>query len=328
MNRLESFAPGEVIFFGEHSVVYGRLGLACSIGLGIRMQAERRSDGGFSITSHLGRFEGRCTADGLQAGQSAPELTPLGELTDLFFKKTGRSVALDIRIDSELPEQSGLASSAAVSSALIDLLSRAAGVLLTDAERVDWVYRGELAIQKRGSVIGSATTALGGWISVLNGMWERRDLPSTVAIAVIDTLERCPTSITTGIVKARLDSDRPGTERTFDRMDRIACEGLAAIKNSDWAEVGRCMAQNQEQLKELGVSTARIDRCIDAIRPFVLGAKITGAGGGGCLVCLLDPSVSAETPVFFEQAVAAAGCRVLNTRLTPAMFAGAAGGRP
>lgn len=327
MTRLESFAPGEVIFFGEHSVVYGRLGLACSIGLGIRMRAERRSDGGFSMTSHLGRFEGRCAAGGLQAVQPAPELAPLGELTDLFFKKTGRSQALDIQIDSELPEQSGLASSAAVSSALIDLLSRAAAVPLTDAERVEWVYRGELAIQKRGSVIGSATTALGGWIAVRDGVWERRELPSAARIAVIDTQERCPTEVTTAIVKKRLESDRVGTEKAFDAMDALAQAGVAAIGSGDWREAGRCMTENQKWLKNLGVSTARIDRCLEAAAPFVLGAKITGAGGGGCLVCLLDPSAPAEASASLERAVSATGGRVLKTRLTPALSAAAAGGR-
>lgn len=49
------------------------------------------------------------------------------------------------------------------------------------------------------------------------------------------------------------------------------------------------MLQNQALLCQLGVSTPRLDALIDAaMQAGALGAKLSGAGGGGVVVCLCD----------------------------------------
>lgn len=307
-DRVAVFSPGEVLFFGEHAVVYGRTGVSAAISAGIRCAALHRSDGVVRLTSHLGTAEHY--PDG-RSRVSSPALAPVLSYAVALASELGCHGGADLEYVSGIPEQSGLASSAAVSSATLGAIAALCGRVLPEAEAVERVYRGEIAIQKRGSVIGSATTVLGGLIRVKNGVWQALGAPADAPIAVIDTLERCETSITTGIVRERLDRDRTATERCFDEIDAMACEGLEAILRADWPSVGRLMDANQERLESLGVSTERIRLLRERIAGHVHGSKITGAGGGGCVVALPRPG---ETEAL-EQAVRACGMRLVQARL-------------
>ena len=50
-----------------------------------------------------------------------------------------------------------------------------------------------------------------------------------------------------------------------------------------------------ERLRSLQVSSPELEHLINAARPHSLGVKLTGAGGGGCMVALTrDPRRVAE----------------------------------
>lgn len=300
------FSPGEVIFFGEHSVVYGRAALGAAISRGITVTVAGAEDGRLTMVSRLGRYEADIH---VSPGAGSPYLEnqrgdrrmlPLGKAFERIFKEHGRARALRVQIESDIPEESGLASSAAVSSALAAAALWAVGCSIPDSEEmVRRVYAGEIDLQKRGSVMGSACTVNGGFIAVRDGRWERvKNDFHAPKVMVIDSLERCATAVTTGRVKELLDRDGAGTTAIFDRMDGQARRGQLSMERGDWAGAGKEMIENQACLKSLGVSTPKIDGLIEAVLPFVYGAKITGAGGGGCIVCLPRPGA--------EEALAAA----------------------
>jgi mevalonate kinase len=309
---MRSFAPGEVIFFGEHAVVYGRSAVAGAISLGIEAEATPL-EGRIEIISHLGRVVGVLESGRVRAIQTHDLLEPLLPLFEAAFMKAGRSVGMRVEIRSSIPEQSGLASSAAVSSALLRLVFSFLGHPVTPAEFVDLVYQSEIRIQKRGSILGSACTAVGGFVEVKKGAWRplhvaRADFPVFVA----DTRERCATWKTTQAVKELLDRDPNGTEGLFDEMDAIAVEGQKMLETDRLEAVGRLMNENQERLSRLGVSTAKIDAFLKAAAPYVLGGKITGAGGGGCVVCLPKEGAEAELAAL----AARHDCAALSAKLS------------
>ena len=74
------------------------------------------------------------------------------------------------------------------------------------------------------------------------------------------------------------------------------------------------MNENQLHLASLGVSTPKIDHLLKVIQDDVWGAKITGAGGGGCVVSL--PKHGREDRL--KNKIHEAGCRMLPTRLNSA----------
>ena len=112
------------------------------------------------------------------------------------------------------------------------------------------------------------------------------------------------------VTKRHIDKDRDVQAR-FATIRDIAIAMRAALERGDWGEVGRQIALEWDNRKQLasGVTTAGIDALLDTARAAgALGGKVCGAGGGGCLFCLGDP---ADVPAI-RRALASAGARVLD----------------
>ena len=98
---------------------------------------------------------------------------------------------------------------------------------------------------------------------------------------------------------------------SFDRIRDIAAAMRSALERLDWPEVGRQVGQEWENRKRLapGVTTPAIDALLHAARQAgAVAGKVCGAGGGGCLFCIVDP----DRVTAVRAALAAAGARVLD----------------
>ena len=73
--------------------------------------------------------------------------------------------------------------------------------------------------------------------------------------------------------------------------------------------VGRAMSENHLLLRSLGVSCPELESLISAAAPTSLGVKLTGAGGGGCMIALT------EDPKATSEAIELAGGRTLISKL-------------
>jgi D-glycero-alpha-D-manno-heptose-7-phosphate kinase len=112
------------------------------------------------------------------------------------------------------------------------------------------------------------------------------------------------------VTKRHIDGDR-GVRQSFARIRNIAAAMRTALERRDWSEVGRQIAAEWENRKQLapGVTTPEIDRMLAAATAAgSLGGKVCGAGGGGCLFCFGDP---ADIPAI-RQALHESGARVLD----------------
>jgi mevalonate kinase len=96
---------------------------------------------------------------------------------------------------------------------------------------------------------------------------------------------------------ARMRERRPETtQRAFDAIHTLVKNARLAIEAADRTAVGQLLDLNQMLLSGLFVSTPEIEQmCSLARAAGALGAKLTGAGGGGCVVALVDhPDVGAK----------------------------------
>ena len=112
------------------------------------------------------------------------------------------------------------------------------------------------------------------------------------------------------VMKRHIDGDA-GVQRSFARIRDIAAAMRTALERRDWPEVGRQIAAEWENRKQLapGVTTPEIDAMMEAARKAgALSGKVCGAGGGGCMICFGDP---ADIPDI-RQALHEAGARVLD----------------
>ena len=115
------------------------------------------------------------------------------------------------------------------------------------------------------------------------------------------------------VMKRHIDSDR-AVHRNFDRIVAIANAMRQALERADWAEAGRLMREEWTSRKKNapGITTPLIDHLVaTARRAGSIGAKACGAGGGGCVVFLVEPGAKDKVARVIE----AAGAQVLPAKV-------------
>lgn len=117
-----------------------------------------------------------------------------------------------------------------------------------------------------------------------------------------------PTSIQVAKVAAAM-TENPQRMREIETIGLIARRGVEALLKGDFEAVGRAMSENHLMLRGLGVSCLELDDLVRAAAPSSLGAKLTGAGGGGCMVALT------RNPKQTSEAIELAGGRTLISKI-------------
>ena len=102
--------------------------------------------------------------------------------------------------------------------------------------------------------------------------------------------------------------ENPERKKEIETIGLIARRGIQSLKKGDYEAVGRAMSENQIMLQGLGVSCPELETLIRAAAPTSYGAKLTGAGGGGCMVALTS------NPKQTSEAIELAGGRTLISR--------------
>ncbi len=262
-------APGKVILFGEHAVVYGRHALVSAINLRCYAKAEKHSN--IVIESPLAKT-------GLDFKRH-----PYISWAIKRFSEVKQVDGVYIKIWSEIPIASGLGSSSAVTVAVLKALSLLYEVDLSDEEIFELARRVELDVQG----LGSGTDP---FISTFGGTWlipeRRRVRAKKIDLTVIYTGKP---SITSEMVKrvARLRMEHGDViDRIFDAIDSITLYGVKCIENGDLEKLSFLFRANHLLLKAIEVSCNEIDDIIEKLEKMGIFGKITGAGGGGSVIAL------------------------------------------
>ena len=89
--------------------------------------------------------------------------------------------------------------------------------------------------------------------------------------------------------KFRIHNSELEYRKIFEKIGRIVEEAKISLVNADWKTTGELMNQNHKLLQELGVSTEKLDKmCQVAVNAGAFGAKLSGAGGGDCMISLVS----------------------------------------
>jgi len=280
-------APGKVILFGEHAVVYGRPALAAPV-TQVRATATVESgEAGKGLVIDALDLGRRVTLD--DAGH------PLAEVARLTLQRLGLSVP-DWRVwlRSTIPIASGLGSGAAVSAAVVRALARAAGCELGPAEVSDIVYQVEQLHHGTPSGVDNTVIAYGQPVYFVRGQPPQPfaiGRPFTLVIG--DTGVSSPTKVTVGGVRARWQADPARYEARFDRVAAIVETARQAIAGGAPDELGPLMDANHALLAEMGVSSPKLERLVRAARDAGAGgAKLSGGGRGGNMIALVTPDTT------------------------------------
>ncbi len=274
-------APGKCILFGEHSVVLGGPEVVAAIDLFVQVGIRPRPAGPGPV----------------------PETNPY--VREALARWWRDGTPLDLAVVSRVPKAAGLGSSAALCAGLVAGLGAAQGGL-TRAELAARAFAVERGAQGVGSPGDTAASVAGGLValnvdageelwSVAHGeqRWTVRRVPDpgwswVVAHSGIPH----DTASTVRAVGRRLAA--PDGPALLERFRRVALDGLAAVGKEDPEATGRLLDENQRLLREVGVSHPKLEALLEAVRPAVYGAKLTGAGAGGSIVALPRPGRELE----------------------------------
>jgi D-glycero-alpha-D-manno-heptose-7-phosphate kinase len=245
------------------------------------------------------------------------ELRLLGRILH-YFQVSG----VELQTRSESPMGAGIAGSSALNIAVCGALARWSGATHSDEQLMQIAMNVEAQAIDVPTGVQDYRPALYGGVSAVE---LRVDGIRRVPLAVdADQLEQrlvlayTNASRNSGInnwevTKRHIDGDTK-VQASFARIRDIAAAMRGALESGDWVEVGRQIASEWENRKQLapGVTTPEIDAMLAAARAAgAHGGKVCGAGGGGCLFCIGDP---ASVPAI-ERALAGAGARVLEFQI-------------
>jgi mevalonate kinase len=273
-------APGKIIITGEHFVVHGSLALAAAIDRGVLVEAEA-FEGIEIVSKNLGLSASGTKKEPLPL---KPILETIKATLEFVREKRGARVV----INSDLPVSSGLGSSSAVAVATVAATSSALGHKLSSEEIVDLAMASEKVIHGRPSGVDVNVAAYGG--VVLFRMGERPKqikLNKNVEFIIsCSGIERKTSRMVAKFsdIKRLYPNIFASLVLSSSRLTEIATDALA---KSDLTTLGTIMNFFHIVLSRLGISTRKLDHMVEeALEAGCLGAKLTGAGGGGCTIAL------------------------------------------
>lgn len=306
------YAPGKIILFGEHAVVYGQPALAATLNRGIRVAvSERHDDVRGPIVKGLG-----LSARPDPGGEGPDALRrALAKLVELFGDRVQR---LTFVVDGAIPVGSGLGSSAALSVALLRGVTRFFEEdALADDELVKHAFALERVFHGNPSGVDHTVVAKGGLLWFRRGesdaaaLVERVAPPRRMRFAVGLAGPHAGTKHAVAALRDRARRHEAAYVRIYEGIGALATEARAHVEQGAYAAVGELMDLNQGYLNALGVSTPAIEAlCAIARERGALGAKLTGAGGGGAVIALVD-----DDPAPVVRAFSAAGYAAFETEV-------------
>jgi mevalonate kinase len=327
LSLVKASAPGKIILFGEHAVVYGRPALAAPV-TQVHADVEILDSDSTGIWIHAPNVNLHAELNTL------PSDHPLASVIHnfLFLARTspspsgrgargeGRFPNLHINISSSIPVASGLGSGAAVTVALVRALSAHLKHPMTDEEVNAFAY--DIEKLHHGTPSGIDNTVVtyakpvyfvkrfpspaGRGVRGEGNTIETFKVGAPFTIVIGDTGISAPTKESVADVRKLWEADQARWESVFDKVGDIARGAREKIESGKWKSLGELMDQNHMLLQEMTVSSPELDSLVEAAKTAgALGAKLSGGGRGGNMIALVEAKNADEV----SSALLSAGAR-------------------
>lgn len=297
--KSKASAPGKVILFGEHFVVYGFRAILCAINRRVEVTARESHDGTVRIRSGIGEVTAR---RGTPVDEISRELRPMYHIADSALSGRTSEIGVEMYIHSKIPPGAGLGSSSACcvagAAAMAGLHGR------PHAEQVlESAVAAERTIFQNSSGADCAVSTYGG-LGVYDKAsgFARIGARPDIRLVVADSgMPHSTESVVGGV--GRFREERKEEFETLCNIESgIVSKAVGIIESGHVDGLGKLASQNQELLQEIGVSSDELERMIGVGNRSAHGAKITGAGRGGCIISIVDEECQQETVRGFGEA--------------------------
>jgi mevalonate kinase len=288
--KSKASAPGKVILFGEHFVVYGVKAILCSINKRVTVTAEKISDKKIFINSEIGNLI-------LEPNKSISEinspLKPFYYLANKVIKN--QDTGIQIKIDSEIPLGVGLGSSSACCVAGAAAIFKLFGDISKE-EILELAIEAERTIFENTSGADCTVCVYGGIMEYdkKQGFKKIEDEPNFQLVIANSNIEHSTESMVSE-VKAFTIKNKEEFSKLLDQELELVEDVLKLLKENNTIKLGEKINQNQEYLETIGISNNQLREMIEIGQKTSFGAKITGSGGGGCIFAITDESNLEDT---------------------------------
>jgi mevalonate kinase len=302
---------GKAILFGEHFVVHGVPGIVSAIDLTADTEVKRTGEG---ITVKDERKGAK--------GYTEKKKTQQKESIERMLKTMGLDLgkaSLEVWLGGSLPVFSGIGASAASSVAIARAIAEEFEMNLSDERINEIAYEAEKAYAGTPSGIDNTAATYGGLIWFRKNLnegpntIERLSVKEPVEFVIGNTGVVADTKEMVAGVAMRKKENPEKYDPLFNQAERLAFEARKALEDFDLRRVGRLMNANHGLLQEIEVSCKELDYLVNlAHQQGAFGAKLTGGGGGGCMVAL-TPGEELQEAV--ATAMEKEGFKVLRTKV-------------
>ncbi len=223
-------------------------------------------------------------------------LHPLQLAAEATLKHIGSSAhGVHVNVECEIPVAAGLGSSASTTVAIISAVAKSKGVELNKKEIFKLAFVPENFLHGKPSGVDQATCIYGGMIQFTRPSSVKTVRPKKDPVMLVcDTGIHHATRTLVGCVVQKSQREKKDFQSYLVEVREISNGVVKALREGDDEDLGLLMYQNHELLREIGVSHPKLDHLVEAARRAgALGAKLTGAGGGGSII-VLTRSVSAR----------------------------------
>jgi mevalonate kinase len=335
MNKVTVSAPGKLMLLGEHAVVYNHPCLVTAVDQRMWATVEVISEPVFELQapdaqvkdykkpiSEVGRGDISKGAKFVEIAVtnilSHPELVSGSRAKARFRNKFGMTkrqvqndnLGIRITTKSEFSTRYGFGSSSASILCTIKAISELFNLGLSKKELFDISYKTVLDIQGKGSGFDVAAAVYGGTLYFVTGgrviePLNIKSLPLVVGYSGV----KADTVNLINKVKESFVNRQDKLNAIFNGIENLVNQGKEALIKMNWQTLGNLMNKNQDLLKELGVSIEKLDNMIKAaLNAGAYGGKISGAGGGDCMIA----TTTENKKLAVEEAIIHAGGKVIN----------------
>ncbi len=280
-------SPGKIILMGEHAVVYGKPAIALPFfSVGIKSTAK--------VIQEESKIESQCYTGLLRLADN--EIPGIKRLVEETLKYLNKNEEISLKIESNIPPQRGLGSSASVSVSVVKSLFDLFDVALTKEVLSKLVFVAENIHHHNPSGL-DATTIIEEQVVLFEKGKELQYLNTNMNgyLIVADSGEFGHTKESVANVQKNMKVNPLKTKESIDQLGILSTNAINDIEEGDLVSLGSHMTQAHKHLQDIGVSNNTLDNLVKtALQKEALGAKLTGGGNGGCIIALSDNMVDAK----------------------------------
>jgi len=314
MIKITASCPGKLMLFGDHAVVHKRHCLVTAVDQRLSVTIEFRNDKKIVLVlPGLGSDSLEIDLTDLADFKFPRAAIFIGQTLKNFGVKHDLSTGLTITTRSEFKSTFGFGSSSAVTVATWAALFKIFNIEFNNRDLFSVSYQTVLDIQGVGSGFDLAAAIWGGTIFFATGgktiePLAAKNLPIIVGFTGVK-------ADTATLVKqvGQLKDDYPKlVKKLFDDIESIVLAAKQCYAVGDWQKIGQYMNFQQGLLESLGVGSWELSKLIYSARNAgALGAKLSGAGGGDCMIAV----ATKDSKTAIERAIIESGGQVLPVKL-------------